>query len=34
MIETDVVNEKIPLLLSKETMKKTDTEIDFKNDFS
>ena len=33
MIETDVVNEKIPLLLSK-TMKKTGTEIDFKNDFS
>ena len=32
LIETDVVNEEIPLLLSKETMKKADTEIDFKND--
>ena len=32
MIETDVVNEEIPLLLSKDTMKKADTEIDFKND--
>lgn len=32
LIETDVVNEDIPLLLSKETMKKAGTEIDFKND--
>lgn len=32
MIKTDVVNEDILLLLSKETMKKADTEIDLKND--
>ena len=32
MIKTDVVNEDILLLLSKETMKKVDTETDLKND--
>ena len=32
MIKTDVANEDILLLLSKETMKKADTETDLKND--
>ena len=32
MIKTDVVNEDILLLLSKETMKKADTETGLKND--
>ena len=31
-IETDIINNMIPLLLSKEAMKKADTQIDFKTD--
>ena len=31
-IETDVIDEDIPLLLSKDSMKKADTKIDFSND--
>ena len=32
MLTTDVIDDDIPLLLSKETMKKANTQIDFKED--